>query len=71
MNKSIKQFLKVLLVFLLCFCIIIPNAEIWNMTYAGYTDTFHVIVSIVDFIAEVGLLYYFTKHCLFKKEETV
>lgn len=69
MNKDIKQWLKVLLVALLGFCTIIPNAEIWNMAADGHTDGFHVWVSILDFILEGGLVFYFSKFFLFKKEE--
>lgn len=69
MNKDVLTWLKVLLVFLLAFCVIIPNAEIWNMASEGHTDGFHVWVSIIDFILEGGLVYYFSKFFLFKKED--
>ena len=69
MNKNIKQWLKVLLVVLLAFCAIIPNAEIWNMKADGHTDGFHVVVSVLDFILEGGLIFQFSKFFLFKKEE--
>ena len=68
MNTNIKHWLKVLLVFLLAFCTIIPNSEVWNLASEGHTDTFHVIVSIIDFIAEGLLIFYFSKFFLFKKE---
>jgi len=69
MNKEVLHWLKVLLVFILAFCVIIPNAEIWNMATAGHTDGFHVVVSILDFILEGGLVFWFSKYCLFKKED--
>ena len=69
MNKDIKQWLKVLFVVLLAFCAIIPNAEIWNMKALGHTDGFHVLISILDIILEGGLIFYFSKFFLFKKEE--
>lgn len=69
MNKDIKQWLKVLFVVLLVFCTIIPNAEIWNMKALGHTDGFHVLISVLDFILEGGLIFYFSKFFLFKKEE--
>lgn len=69
MNKEVLHWLKVLLVVLLAFCTIIPNAEIWNMAAAGHTDGFHVGVSIIDFLLEGGLVFYFSKFFLFKKEE--
>ena len=69
MNKDIKQWLKVLFVVLLAFCAIIPNAEIWNMKAFGHTDGFHVLISILDIILEGGLIFYFSKFFLFKKEE--
>ena len=69
MNKDIKQWLKVLFVVLLAFCAIIPNAEIWNMKALGHTDGFHVLISIFDIILEGGLIFYFSKFFLFKKEK--
>ena len=69
MNKDIKQWLKVLFVVLLAFCAIIPNAEIWNMKAAGHTDGFHVVGSVLDFILEGILIFYFSKLFLFKKEQ--
>ena len=68
MDKNIKQWLKVLLVVLLGFCTVIPNAEIWNMATDGHTDGFHVWVSILDLILEGGLIFYLSKFFLFKKE---
>ena len=65
MNKNIKQWLKVLLVVLLAFCTIIPNAEIWNMMADGHTDGFHAVVSVLDFILEGGLIFYFSKFFFF------
>ena len=69
MNKDVKQLLKVLFVVLLAFCAIIPNAEIWNMKALGHTDGFHAVVSVLDFILEGGLIFYFSKFFLFKKEK--
>ena len=69
MNKEVLHWLKVLLVVLLIACTVIPNAEIWNMATENHTDGFHVFVSILDFILEGGLIFYFSKFFLFKKEE--
>ena len=63
-----KTYVKVLLVVLLVFCTIIPNNEIWNLATQGYTDCFHVLFSCLDFILEGALIYYISKHILFKKE---
>ena len=68
MNKEVLHWLKVLLVVLLIACTIIPNAEIWNMATENYTDGFHVFVSILDFILEGVLIFYFSKLVLFKNE---
>lgn len=68
MDKEVLHWLKVLLVVLLIACTIIPNAEIWNMAIENYTDGFHVFVSILDFILEGILIFYFSKLFLFKKE---
>ena len=68
MNKEVLHWLKVLLVVLLIACTVIPNAEIWNMAIENYTDGFHVFVSILDFILEGVLIFYFSKLVLFKNE---
>ena len=64
MNKEVLHWLKVLLVVLLIACTIIPNAEIWNAAIENYTDGFHVFVSILDFILEGVLIFYFSKKAL-------
>lgn len=68
MNAEVKLFLKVLFVFLLIACTVIPNSEILNMKALGYTDGFHVVFSILDFILEFGLIWFLGKKVLFSKE---
>ena len=67
---NLKQFAKVLAVFLIGFIIIITNVEIWNLASADQTDGFHVVVSVLNFLLEGVGLYYFGKKVLFKKEKT-
>ncbi len=58
-KKSLVKFLKVLSVFLLAAIAIITNVEIWNVASSGGTDGFHVVVAILNFIAEgVGVYFY-------------
>lgn len=68
-NKTnMIEFVKVLVLVILIFLTIIPNVEVWNCAYLGHTDKFHVWVSIFDFIVEGGLVTYFAKKVLFKKD---
>ena len=58
-KKTLVQFLKVLSVFLLGFIAIIVNVEIFNMAHGGHTDGFHVVLAIINLIAEgVGAYFY-------------
>lgn len=68
-NKAnMIEFFKILVLIVLAFLVIIPNAEVWNCSYLGYTDGFHVWVSVLDFIVEGGLVYWFAKKVLLKKD---
>lgn len=67
MNAELKFFLKVLFVFLLIACTVVPNSEIWNMKVAGSTDGFHVFFSVLDFVLEFVMIYLLGKHVIFKK----
>lgn len=68
-KKSLLQFAKTLLVFVLGFVVLIPNVEIWNLASHGYTDVFHIVLSILNLIAGGTGLYFFGKKVLFKKTE--
>ena len=58
-KKTLVKFLKVLSVVLLGFIAIIVNVEIFNMASAGHTDGFHVVLAIINLIAEgVGVYFY-------------
>jgi len=58
-KNTLVQFLKVLSVFLLGFIALIPNVEIFNMASKGYTDGFHVVLAILNLLAEgVGIYFY-------------
>lgn len=67
-KETLIQFAKVLCVFLVAFLIIITNAEIWNMASSGYTDGFHVVVSILNFVWESVLSVLFFKKYVFTKK---
>lgn len=69
-KKVFIEFLKWLLIAVLVFLTIIPNAEVWNVAHAGMTDGFHVVVSILDFIAEAVLVWIFGAKVLFKKKDS-
>ena len=60
-KKTLVQFLKVLSVFLLGFVALITNVEIFNMAHAGHTDGFHVVLAIINFIAEGFGIYFYQK----------
>ena len=60
-KKTLVQFLKVLSVFLLGFIALITNVEIFNMAAKGYTDGFHVVVAILNLIAEGFGVYFYQK----------
>lgn len=62
MNNLGKKALFVLFVA----CTIIANVEIWNLATEGYTDGFHVLFSVLNFILEGGVAFYFGKK-LFKR----
>ena len=58
-KKTLVQFLKVLSVFLLGFIALIVNVEIFNMAAGGHTDGFHVVLAIINLVAEgVGIYFY-------------
>lgn len=67
-KESLTQFAKVLCAFLVAFLIIITNVEIWNMASSGYTDGFHVVVSVLNFVWEAVLSVLFFKKYVFAKK---
>lgn len=67
-KETLIQFAKVLSAFLVAFLIIITNVEIWNMASSGYTDGFHVVVSILNFVWESVLSVLFFKRYVFAKK---
>lgn len=69
-KKSLLQFAKTLLVFILGFVVLIPNVEIWNLASEGYTGGFHIVVSILNLLAGGTGLLFFSKKILFKKTES-
>lgn len=69
-NKTnLKWFGKAIILCALIFTVLIPNVEIWNMAYHGYTDTFHVIMSIINFVVGSGGIAYFAKTKLDLKQD--
>ena len=69
-NKTnTKWFGKALIIIALVFIVLIPNVEIWNMAHSGYTDTFHVIMSVLNFIAGFAGIAYLGKNKLNMKDD--
>lgn len=69
-NKfELLHFLCILLICIMSFVVLIPNVEIWNMAHLGYTDTFHVIASIINLIFGGLSVYVFGKALLSKVNE--
>ena len=67
-KQSLIQFAKVLLIFILAFVVIIPNAEIWNLASQHLTDGFHVVLSVLNFVFG-GLCTFALGRKLLKKNE--
>lgn len=61
MNSRIKKTLKIFCLFIMFLVIIIPSAAFWNVMTVGTAaaGTFEIIISIINFIVEIGLLIHF------------
>ena len=69
-KESLLLFAKVLAVFVASFFAIITNVEIWNLAADHLTDGFHVVISVLNFLMEAGLITFFSLKYLFKKKAT-
>ena len=61
MNSRNKRALKIFCLFIMFLIIIIPSAVFWNVMTVGTAaaGTFEIIVSIINFLVEIGLLIHF------------
>lgn len=61
MNSRIKKTLKIFGLFMMFLVIIISSAAFWNVMTVGTVaaGTFEIIVSIINFLVEIGLLIHF------------
>ena len=61
MNPRIKKTLKIFGLFIMFLVIIISSTTFWNVMTVGTAaaGTFEVIVSIINFLVEIGLLIHF------------
>lgn len=61
MNSRNKKALKIFGLFIMFLVIIISSAAFWNVMTVGTaaTGTFEIIVSIINFLIEIGLLIHF------------
>lgn len=63
MNSRNKKALKIFCLFIMFLVIIIPSAAFWNVMTVGTAaaGTFEIIISIINFIVEIGLLIHFCR----------
>lgn len=66
-KERITEVGKALLIMIMGFIALITNVDIWNMGFMGYTDGFHVVTSILNFMMEGVGIYLFASKVLFKK----
>lgn len=61
MNSRNKRALKIFCLFIMFLIIIIPSAAFWNVMTVGTAAAgiFEIIVSIINFLVEIGLLIHF------------
>lgn len=61
MNSRIKKTLKIFGLFIMFLVIIISSSAFWNVMTVGTTaaGTFEIVVSIINFLVEIGLLIHF------------
>lgn len=66
MKERYKVFLKALVIFMAFLIIIISTSAFWNVMVVGVTvaGTFEIVVSIINFLVELGLLVHFGRKYL-------
>ena len=67
-KQSLVHFLKVLLIFVLAMLTIVTSAGIWNTYAQSNIDGFYFLCSIINFVAEGILIYFFAKKVLLVKK---
>lgn len=67
-KQSLVSFLKGLLIFVLAMLTIITSAGIWNTYAQSNIDGFYFWCSIINFVAEGILIYFFAKKVLLVKK---
>lgn len=68
-KNTLVHFLKVLAISLLAMFTIIANAGVWNAFANDALDGFYLVVSLLNFVSEAILIYFFAKKVLFVKKE--
>lgn len=66
MSDKAKKSLKIFGLFLMLLVIIISSSAFWNVMVAGtaVAGTFEIIVSVINFLVELGLLVHFGRKYL-------
>lgn len=66
MNVKIKRWLKILGLFIMLLVVIISSSAFWNVMTVGVTvaGTFEIVVSVINFLIEIGLLVHFGRKYL-------
>ncbi len=66
MKEKTKNTLKIVGLFIMLLIVIISSAAFWNVMVAGtaVAGTFEIIVSIINFLIELGLLVHFGRKYL-------
>lgn len=66
MSDKTKKSLKIFGLFLMLFIVIISSSAFWNVMVAGIAaaGTFEIVVSIINFLVELGLLVHFGRKYL-------
>jgi len=66
MKEKTKSALKIVGLFIMLMIVIISSAAFWNVMVAGTTvaGTFEIVVSIINFLVELGLLVHFGRKYL-------
>lgn len=66
MSDRTKKSLKIFGLFAMLIIVIISSSAFWNVMVAGTTvaGTFEIVVSIINFLVELGLLVHFGRKYL-------
>lgn len=66
MSDKTKKFLKILGLFAMLLVVIISSSAFWNVMTVGIAaaGTFEIVVSVINFLVELGLLVHFGRKYL-------